>query len=120
MLASATVPRVFGLVLLTAAILKAADLGMAGNDSFFVSIFLHLGLIGFETALGLWLLSGVSPDRARVVSLACFAAFLGVATVQALTGQASCACLGKTAVVIFPSAPIRNGPLTHARLSGTP
>jgi len=94
------IPVLVGLVLLMAAALKAHQLatGLAPETARSTARWLLVGLSGAELALGLWLLSGLYPRQVRVVGLACFAAFLGVALHKTLSGHATCACLGKLPV----------------------
>jgi hypothetical protein len=96
---SAALPRVLGLLLLTAACLKATDVLMGRHGHPLLLPFpLLFGLIGLETILALWLLSGMAADWGRIVSLVCFAVFFGAAAAHALTGESTCGCMGRLPV----------------------
>lgn len=91
---------VLGGVLITAAALKTHQLavGSTAENGFFTSRWFSIGLVEFELALGLWLLSGVSPQVSRLAALLTFAGFGAVSLHQALAGKVSCGCIGKIAL----------------------
>lgn len=90
------VRAVLGLLLLTAAGLKAYD--PLAQDSFLGSPRLHIAAIETETLLGLWLLSGWSVRASWVSALGLFSLLAGVSLWLALEGQSSCGCLGRVQV----------------------
>jgi hypothetical protein len=94
------IPVLIGVVLLTAAALKIQQLATDASqeNSLFTSRWLLTGLVEFELALGLWLLSGAHPKQARRMALAAFAGFCFVSLYQARTGAPSCGCFGKISV----------------------
>lgn len=90
------VPVLVGVILLTAAVLKAHQLATSPTReiSIFTTRWFLIGLVELELALGLWLLSAVYPKQARVAALAVFAGFCSVSLYQALSGEHSCGCFG--------------------------
>ena len=94
--ASDIVLKALGLLLLTAAILKAHELltvPVANNDIWSYRPFLVFQ-VEFELALGIWLLSGGFKRLAWMVVLACLGLFSCVTLYKGLTGAASCGCFG--------------------------
>ncbi len=92
---------VLGLVLLGAGVAKGYEATTEFHVVSLVESAARLGLVAFELALGLWLLSGKRLKAAWVVSRVCFAAFLFVSLAQLSAGARSCGCFGK--VPISPS-----------------
>jgi hypothetical protein len=89
-----------GILLLAAAALKVAGLGVAavGPIGIFSAPAFQVGVIGFEVFLALWLLSGRNPIGSWLLSLTAFTAFAGVNAYLGWIGQASCGCFGRLAV----------------------
>jgi thiol-disulfide isomerase/thioredoxin len=87
---------VLGLLLLTAAVLKAHELltvPVANKDLWSWRPFL-IFQVEFELAMGIWLLSGLFRPLAWLASLLCFSSFCCVTLYKALTGAVSCGCFG--------------------------
>jgi len=91
---------IVGAVLLFGAALKAWQLtqlplltsGLRGLPGF------DPALIGWETFLGLWLISGALPSAARHAAIGCFGVFGIYAFYEALAGKADCGCFGQVKV----------------------
>lgn len=100
MLANA-IPILAGLVLLTAATLKAHQL-FAGRGVVLDSILPYQQFIPFliqaELLLGLWLLLGAHTRIRSICATACFSLFAIVATYEALHALPSCGCFGNVKV----------------------
>jgi hypothetical protein len=96
-LACYLVPISVGLLLFSAAALKGYELFAAPlpETSLWTSHAFRVGAIEVESALGLWLLSGVYPRRVRWVALAAFLVFLAASLYRALAGQETCGCFGR-------------------------
>ena len=96
----AVVRVTLGLILLTAAGLKAHQL--ATEPVLSIDIFTYRWSLAiqvqFELVLGLWLLGGVHRRLLWLVSTVCFALFALVSLHKALAGQASCGCFGAVRV----------------------
>jgi thiol-disulfide isomerase/thioredoxin len=93
---SSMVLRLLGILLLVAGMLKGWQLltePVANNDLWSYRPFLILQ-VEFELALSLWLLSGLLPRAAWLVSLGCFCLFCLVTLYKGLSGAASCGCFG--------------------------
>jgi hypothetical protein len=58
------------------------------------SWWLRLVGLALETALALWLLCGVYPHLARWATLMAFGLFAVISLARAVSGEASCGCLG--------------------------
>ena len=89
-----------GLVLLLAAGLKAHQLstGPVGETWLLDSRWFLIAVVEFELLFGLWLLAGIYPRLTWKVAVATFAWFAAVSLYLALSGQASCGCLGRVPV----------------------
>jgi hypothetical protein len=89
-----------GMLLLAAAALKVAGLGVAavGPIGIFSSPAFQVGVVGFEVFLALWLLSGRNLIGSWLMALGAFVAFAGVNLYLAWIGQASCGCFGRLSV----------------------
>jgi hypothetical protein len=74
------------------------------------------GLILYEIALGLWLISGLHAPVARIVTGLTFIAFFEVSLYQALVGEGSCGCLGRVTVSPWIMAGVDLAP--HCRRGG--
>jgi len=88
--------RLLGILLLVAGALKGWQLvtePAATHDLWSYRPLLILQ-VEFELALGLWLLSGLLPKAAWLVSLGCFCLFCSVTLYKGLSGAASCGCFG--------------------------
>ena len=86
-----------GTVLVLAGALKGQQLladPSAGRASGFPRELL-IGTAAFELTFGCWLLAGLYRRPTRWLALAWFTSLAGVALKQAVSGAASCACLGK-------------------------
>ncbi len=86
-------------VLLTAAALKAYQ--FATDPALGVlhgARWLSVGLVQYEVALALWLLSGIWPTRLRNVALLTFVGFASVSVYLGFTSAASCGCFGRVHV----------------------
>ena len=96
------ISRILGLVLLTAAGLKAYGFGgvdpVARTGSFSSPGF-QFFVILFEIGLGVWLLSGQQPLASWLAVLVTFSVFAGISCYQGWIGQANCGCLGKKVTV---------------------
>jgi hypothetical protein len=82
---------IVGLVLMSAAILKAAhrvDVPLVPDRH------LAIALIAAEWALGVWLIFGLAPRAAHVAALVAFAVFLNVSIHAWRSGYTSCTCFG--------------------------
>lgn len=55
-------------------------------------------LVGWETFLGLWLISGTSPVAARRVAIGCFGIFACYTLYEAFAGKTDCGCFGRVHV----------------------
>jgi hypothetical protein len=86
------VSRVLALVLIVAGAFKGADWLKSGADAH-KQWWLALAA-GFEFLLGIWLMLGVYPRWARLVTLACFVVLLNVALWGVASQRESCGCLG--------------------------
>lgn len=89
-----------GTVLVVAAALKAADpaphLPLARLNPFGRAV--TLLTVTEELFLGLWLLSGLLPGAARLLTTFVFACFTLVALGRGVAGEASCGCFGNLSV----------------------
>ena len=56
------------------------------------------GLIGFESFLGLWLMSRALPGAARRVAIGCCSVFACHTLFEALSGRTDCGCFGQVKV----------------------
>ena len=91
------VPVAVGLLLLTAAVLKADGLpleeklhtGLLGNRLFLI------GVIVGEILLAAWLLSGLAAACSRRVAMGLFGLFALVTLGKGLAGASSCGCFGR-------------------------
>ena len=81
--------RLSGLLLLTAAVLKAVD-----TRDYDATLLQH-GQIAFEAVLGSWALSGVAAGWCRRVLAVTFAVFAGASFWKLSHGASSCGCLGE-------------------------
>jgi Methylamine utilisation protein MauE len=110
------IPVLLGLLLLTAGGLKGyqlASTGLMPEDKLLGGRGTILGLIAFELALGLWLLSGFANRAARLVSLTSFSVFLGVSLARGLAGEVSCGCFGPVALRPWVAALVDLFALVH-------
>lgn len=92
--------KVLGILLLTAALLKAYQLlnePTANNDIWTNRSFLIL-TVEFELALGIWLLSGLFKKLAWLTTLVCFSLFSCITLYKGLSGADSCGCFGSVKV----------------------
>jgi len=99
-LASNTLLKVLGLLLLTGAVLKGWQLltePLANNDIWSNRLFL-IFVVEFELALAIWLLSGLFKKAAWLVSLLCFSLFSMITLYKGITGAESCGCFGSVHV----------------------
>ena len=89
-----------GGLLIVAALLKCEQLVYHEMPStrLLNSVALYILLVVAEFVLGLWLWTGLYWGATRLVTMVVFFGFMQAALWQALTGQASCACLGPVAV----------------------
>jgi hypothetical protein len=55
-------------------------------------------LAGWETFLGLWLISGALPSTARRVTIGCFSIFACYTLYESLAGKTNCGCFGQVHV----------------------
>jgi hypothetical protein len=96
----AVVGRLLGLLLLTAAGLKALGLavGPVAQTSALAAPWLQLAIIELELFLGLWLLSGAGPRGSWAVALLTFAAFAAVSARAGWDRQQTCGCFGPVPV----------------------
>ncbi len=86
-----------GLILLTAATLKARELaGVATAAS--PARWATAGGVALESALGLWLVSGVHPRLSRWAAALAFAGFACVAAAKVAAAEESCGCFGRVRV----------------------
>ena len=95
-----------GLVLLTAAGLKAYQAIWLEPPP--AGILTH-GLVAFEIALGLWLISGLTRRLAHVAALFCFLIFITVNFSMGHMGYESCGCYGAIEIHPWVSALINLG-----------
>ena len=93
--------RVLGVVLLTAAGLKAYGFGVdpVARTGIFSAPAFQFFVILFEFGLGIWLLSGQQPLGSWLAVLLTFTAFAAISFYQGWIGQAGCGCLGKKVTV---------------------
>ena len=89
-----------GGLLLVAAALKAHQLATApvAETGLLTSRWFLIGVVECELGIGLWFLGGWHPRAIRVVGIACFALFGGIALYKALQGAESCGCFGRVAI----------------------
>jgi hypothetical protein len=88
---------VLGLLLLAACAWKAHALGtrpIVRAPNLWTTRWFQTGLIEGELFLGLWLLSGLHPRLAWLVTLACFFAFFQLNFYLFLAGEKFCPCFG--------------------------
>ncbi|MCP4256963.1 MAG: hypothetical protein GY774_05480 [Planctomycetes bacterium] len=98
--ASDLVLKLLGVLLLTAAVLKAHELltvPVANKDIWSYRPFL-IFQVEFEFALGIWLLSSIFKRLAWLATLVCFGLFSCVTLYKGLSGAASCGCFGRVHV----------------------
>ena len=93
-------PVVIGLVLLVASGFKAYELATEPlvEKNFWTSRGILIGVVEFELALGLWLLSGYRSEQGRFMALGAFGVFSLFTLARAINGEASCGCFGKVSV----------------------
>jgi hypothetical protein len=86
-----------GSILLLAAGLKAYGLALdpLSDDSFLATPRLQVAAIEIEVILGLWLLSGWTASRAWLLAVTFFGILASLSLYLVVTGQRSCACLGR-------------------------
>ena len=98
--AARPIPVFAGLALLVAATLRSwqyirspipppGQTGLVGFDP---------AMIGSELFLGLWLISGASPNAARRLAIGCFSVFACYTLYEALAGKTDCGCFGQVHV----------------------
>jgi hypothetical protein len=94
---SGVIMRFTGTLLLAAAVLKAAGLGVepVGRMGLFSTPEFQLALIECELFLGIWFWSGFSPIGAWFAAVAAFSAFAGTTFYLGVVGQSSCGCFGR-------------------------
>jgi hypothetical protein len=87
-------------LLLIAAALKGHQLATApvADTGLLTSRWFLIGVVECELAIGLWFLGGWRPRAIRIVGIACFAVFGGIALYKALQGAESCGCFGRMAI----------------------
>jgi hypothetical protein len=87
---------VLGIILLVTSALKAQAMfaSTSSPDVFFSSPRLQIATIEIESALGLWLLSGLAVRLAWACAAVFFALLASVSLWMAVDGQADCGCLG--------------------------
>ena len=87
---------VLGLVILTAAFLKAHQLSVTPifGEGLLHARWFNILVVEFELFFGIWLLVGRMPKVTWLASIGCFTAFAGVSLYKAVTGEASCGCWG--------------------------
>jgi hypothetical protein len=87
-----------GLVLLSAAGLKAWDLGNGESPGggWWTDPRVRLLVVEWEIVLGLWLISGYRPVVGWLVAVVTFAGFAGISGFLGLWGVPSCGCFGAT------------------------
>ncbi|MGM0487605.1 MAG: MauE/DoxX family redox-associated membrane protein, partial [Planctomycetota bacterium] len=87
-------------VLLLAAGLKGYQLATepALNATVLDAPWFLIAVVEFELLFGLWLLGNIWPEWTRRAAILCFAVFAAVSLYKALSGAASCGCLGRVAV----------------------
>ena len=91
------VQKVLGVILIAASLLKAYELATEPtlSDGLFDSRWVQVCLVEFELLFGLWLLSGIVPNLAWTIALACFCVFALYSLNSAIAGNASCGCFGR-------------------------
>ena len=94
------VRTLLGIVLLTAALLKAWQLatGPVAGDGLLGSRWSLALMVALELVFGLWLLAGIAPRATWLVALTCFSCFAVVSFAKALAGHTSCGCFGRVPV----------------------
>jgi hypothetical protein len=94
------VGRVFGVLLLAAAALKAHGLGLepVGRMGVFSTPEAQLAIIELELLLGLWLISGMYAIGSWLAAVLTFGGFAAASFYMGWVGQSSCGCLGRVAV----------------------
>jgi uncharacterized membrane protein YphA (DoxX/SURF4 family) len=96
-----TVRITVGLLLVTAAALKAYDRFTSAPTEptiFWGTPWFQFLVIELELAVGIWLLLGVHQDLARLGALICFSAFAAVSGLQAWYREPTCHCFGRFSV----------------------
>jgi hypothetical protein len=96
---------VAGAILLCAASLKGFQLASDPlADTFFPSRSMAALAVLGETALGFWLLSGLSPRTVRITATIVFIIFFIASVRQLAVGRKSCGCFGAVEVAPFVTA----------------
>lgn len=84
---------ILGSILVAAGALKLYELGFEALDSGSAALLLIV-FAEFELLGGLWMLSGLEPERTRRWSVGVFAGLALASLFQALSGKCSCGCFG--------------------------
>ncbi len=89
-----------GFVLFLAAAFKTHELATTPTlgNSLLENRYLLMAVIQFEFFLALWLFSGLYPRLAWKITLGLFSIFAVVTLYKALSGEASCGCLGRVEI----------------------
>ncbi|MHC5538702.1 carboxypeptidase-like regulatory domain-containing protein [Singulisphaera rosea] len=87
------VPSCLGLVFIAAGTLKGYQLAFETNDES-TSTLLLLVFSDAEILGGLWMLSGLNPERTRIWASAVFIGLAASSLFQALDGKCTCGCFG--------------------------
>jgi len=86
---------VLGLILVTAAVLKLLYWLEGPHDIEFTATSLSMpALVAFEIFLGVWILSGMSPDASLLVVTGTFGIFAAVSLWKIAHGYRDCGCFG--------------------------
>src|SRR5579875_495582 len=96
----AFVPRLVGLLLLIASILKGYDLATVptAETSLWTSCWFLIAVVEAEFTLGFWLISGLLSSFARWTALGVLVVFFFVSVSKALAGETNCGCFGPVRV----------------------
>jgi thiol-disulfide isomerase/thioredoxin len=97
---SGMILRLLGLLLLAAACLKGWQLitEPVANKGFWANRTLLIGVVEFELALAIWLMSGMFRKVAWLAAVVCFCFFSCVTLYKGVTGADSCGCFGAVKV----------------------
>ena len=92
--------RVLGVVILVAAFLKAHQLATVPSlgEGLFHARWFNILVVEFELFFGIWLLFGLLPSLTWLTTVGCFTIFTLVSLYKAVSGEASCGCLGGVTV----------------------
>ena len=89
-----------GIVVLTAAVLKAHQLATQPSlgEGLLHARWFNILVVEFEIFFGIWLLLGLMPKLTWLASIGCFLVFASVSAYKGFAGEASCGCFGAATI----------------------